>query len=906
MRVFTYCRLLPLFIFAYLNVFVCHAQLYTIVQQGNISANFIRKSAFQQEVARFDISVERAGETALPISLVPRVRKDDIIHLRMLEEAVNGIKPDESYWDWTLVVAYVNKARNENIEDSVSPEINFRRDGWYREYLFTVPFDSQPVFFLYPKQKYRKKIRKLINKNYAEISKIGEKTLEIAGAYAQIGTFLNQLQQVINQSPFAYNQFGGYGVYGGYSPYGSQMSMQFMQNQAVERLAQSFNIALPTCWQNGSSSSYYGSNSNDFVTRAQCVAKNVRLEDFDFSVGRLLQQGGLVAATRLVQKYPQLAYWINVAALAADLIIKVMQKTPLRVVPTLVQAKDDQSIYGGYSSYGDQNQSNLPLQQKISIYAEKPPTNNDYVTAFPIVVHNWQPEADPDVIGLPVPKLLEPCLHNGMNILKNTDLSYDWLRDEFARDFKLIMSADNGFTKEFRLQKNQGLQGWAFTINPQDLQAMPKVRMTLIGKIIAMRGFNRLESEEFPVPLAGGGDWEIDPEAQKEFSIGGKRKLVVRNTQGSCRCLQAVTYKPSFGGEFTFAANASSNPLIFNESGTEASFEIDTSYFQPGQGQLEFRAYGNDQMPQSKQIMLYPPPPMIRSVKAYRGDSRITIEGERLEQIRLLMANGLQAAPDMNNQNQMQNQASRLFIMQNPSDRILTNNIELKLLLEGGREFEYPDKFDVLRARPAIETNEQNEIEALPIDQNLNTNGFDLKDYPVVSIDTDRLSVAVKSTLADYSFARENITIETRIENGQVDPSQLPQASFEVLDSFNLRINFQILANQQQFLAGRRLQFRINDRQRGASNWYPIRQTFVRIPKIELINCKGEECKITGTGLDYIGQISTDGGNIWQPPLQVQPTPDGKAFMIINGVKNKNLLRIKLRDFINTDALPLK
>ena len=167
------------------------------------------------------------------------------------------------------------------------------------------------------------------------------------------------------------------------------------------------------------------------------------------------------------------------------------------------------------------------------------------------------------------------------------------------------------------------------------------------------------------------------------------------------------------------------------------------------------------------------------------------------------------------------------------------------------------------------------------------------------------MTVAVKSTLADYSFKRENISIETRIENGQVGQEALPQSTFEVLDTFSLRIGFQFSEQNQQFLAGRRLQFRIKDRQRGDSDWYSIKQTFVRIPKIDSILCKGQECKITGTGLDYIGQVSTDGGGIWQPPLQVQPTPNGKSFMSINGVKDKKLLRIKLRDFPNTEGLPI-
>ncbi len=163
-----------------------------------------RASAFRQEIARIVVTVERTGETPLPISMVPRVQTGDLIRVRMLDEPINGVSPDESNWDWTLLVAFVNPSRNEAEQESVSREIQFRRDGWYREHMFKVPYDSQPVFFLYPKPKYREKIKKLLSKNFSEIQKIGEKTLEIADAYGQIGLFLNELQGIINQNPYGY------------------------------------------------------------------------------------------------------------------------------------------------------------------------------------------------------------------------------------------------------------------------------------------------------------------------------------------------------------------------------------------------------------------------------------------------------------------------------------------------------------------------------------------------------------------------------------------------------------------------------------------------------------------------------------------------------------------------------
>ena len=731
-----------LLIFAFLVPFSSSVSAQTYgYQAGGYPDGYVRKSAFQQEIARLQITVERVGQTPLPISLVPRVQKSDLLRVQMLDEPINGIRPEESFWDWTLVVAFVNPSRNEIEEESVSREVYFKRDGWYREHLFKVPYDSQPVFFLYPKPKYRKKIKKLIKKNYGEIKKIGEKTLEIAGAYAQIGIFLNELQRTINQNPYGFSSYGG-NAYGNGSPFREG----FLKDQFVERLAQSFNIRLPSCWTNGGGYT----QANDFVGRAQCVAKNVRLEDFDLSVGRMLQQGGLLAATKLVEKYPQLAYWINVAAAAADLILKILKKTPLKIVPTMAQARGNQNNYGANSNYNGigngNNRSLMPIQQKISLFAEKPPTDSDFVTAFPIVLHKWQAEPDPEVISLPVPTLLEPCLHMGQNILKNTDLSYDWLRDPFARDYKLVMSADNGFSREFRLTKNMGMSGWMLNLNQQDTQAFPKIRMNLEAKIVATRGFSHVESKKFSIPISGGGTWEVAPESIGEFSVGGKRTIRIKNTMGSSRCLQSIKYRPSFGGEFTFVANAAANPLRFNETGTEAWFDIDTTHFQAGQGTLEFRAYGNDQQPQNVQINLYASPPKITKLGAHKGDKKVTIEGERIEQIKngqckckMAQLDTNSNQPDPNNPNNNTNSNKRTFVFQNPSDLILSKRVTLEMTLEGNRIHKYPDSFNVLPARPNIEASDKQEIEAIAIaNPTKGTNRFDLTEYPVVSIDTRR------------------------------------------------------------------------------------------------------------------------------------------------------------------------
>ena len=865
--------------------------------QTQFRGNFIPRNAFQQEIARLEITVEREGHIPLPMTMVPRVRKGDLIRIRMLEETINGIMPDESYWDWTLVLAFVNPSRNRKQEESVSREVNFKRDGWYREHLFKAPFDSQPVFFLYPKSKYRKKIKSLIKKNFSQIKKIGEKTLEIAGAYAHISMFLNELQTVINKDQFGFGGFNQF-TFGA----GSQLNDTFFRNEMVERIAQSFNIRLPDCWSGGG----FSSNSNNFVSRAQCVAKNVRIEDFDVSVGKIIQQGGLFAASRLVEKFPELAYWINVAAAALDFILRATRRSPLRIVPTMAKVRGNQG-QGNFNNNnsGDSNRSRLPPSQKISLYAQDAPTDIKFVTAFPVVLHKWQPEADPEVISLPTPRLMEPCLHTGQNILKNTDISYDWLRDPFTRNFRLIMSSDNGFSKEFYLTKNLGMSGWELLLDSQVLQTFPKVQMKIKTKIVATRGFSEIESKSFSMAIAGGGKWELAGRTDSEFSVGGKRKVFVKNTFGSTRCLQSITYRPSFGGQFTFVARSSSNPLRFSGDGKEAWFEIDTTHFQPGQGTLEMRGYGSNQ-PQSVQIALHPQAPEITKLRVHKGDNKVFVEGLRIDQIKTLTINGKLAQPSQEKTPQQQpngQNAQKEFIFQDLSEKILTKNVSVEMQLNGGRQYKYPKQFPVLPARPAILMGDKKEIEAVILKNDSKATRFDLSKYPVVRIDTKKMSLVLKATLTDYSFKTENVSIETRIENGQVGQSVLPFAAKEVLDPSNLRISFTFNDQHQQYLAGRRLQFRIKDRFRGDSDWYTIKQTFVRIPDIQLVTCQNKQCKIIGKGLDYIGQFSTDGGNVWQPPLQAQPTSDGKSFMIILGVKNKKLLRIKLRDFPNTEGL---
>ena len=913
-------------------------------QYYNPYQNLGNQNAFRQEIARLDISVERPGNNPLPINMVPRVQRGDIIRVRMLDQPINGIRPNESRWNWTLVVAYINPSIREASDESVSREVNFRLEGWYREHSFKVPYDSQPIFFLYPRPSYRNKIRKFLNRNFDDVRKIGEKTLEIAGAYAQIGSFLNQLQYVIEQDRYGYGGYNGYGGYYNFG-YGGGLRQDYMKEQFVERLAQSFNIALPNCWTNRFGSRYGGYNnnnynrynSNDFTSRAQCVAQNVRIEDFDLSVSQILKQGGLLASTKLVRKYPELAHWISVAAVAADLILKITKKTPLKILPTMAHSGGGGQNYFNRYSVGQTNPSRLNLNrlyqqnqtqpknsrstrtlsnpyvtqrqpgtinsQPISVFADKPPADSNYVSAFPIVLHKWQPQPDPEVITLPVPKLLEPCLHIGRNILKNTDLTYDWLRDPYARDFKLVLSSSNGFTKEFPIAKNMGMSGWDLMLTPQDVEAIPKIRMTLEAQIIATRGFNKIRSQKFEVPVPGSGNWAVTDDARSSFAVGGKRRFEIVNVDGLCFCLKSVKYKPSFGGEFEFAVQAEANPITISEDGTYAWFDIDTTEFKPGKGNLEVYSYGSVK-PQIVPVNLYGPPPKVGNMAIHKGDRYISIDGMGTEQITAVTVNGKKARLDKNATENALRESTRIFVFEDPAHIIRSKTANLEMVLVGNRRYKYPKVFPVLPARPTLAADSNGEIEADLLGAAVKRKTrFDLSSYSVAPVDIDRMTVPVRTSLTDYDFRAENITVETRIENGLVGEKELPVTTFEVIDSVNMRIDFAFDKQHQQFLAGRRIQFRIRDRKRGVSNWYTIKQTFIRIPRITSVSCRSGRCTIVGKGLDYIGQYSTDGGSTWKPPLQAKAKPDGSFFLVIPEVKNKLLLRIRLRDFSETEGL---
>lgn len=282
----------------------------------------------------------------------------------------------------------------------------------------------------------------------------------------------------------------------------------------------------------------------------------------------------------------------------------------------------------------------------------------------------------------------------------------------------------------------------------------------------------------------------------------------------------------------------------------------------------------------------------------------------------------------------------RIVVFDEPNARQTSATVSLELGLEDDRTFAYPKTFTAAPARPTIAANESNEIEGVFIsgignspngavgnagnaNGSINKNNqinrspltahhspLDLTRYPVVPIDAKELSIAVQNKLTDYDFKGENLSIETRIERSQPGASDAPAVAFEVLDANRLRLKFTFTEQTQKFIGGRRLQFRIKDKERGDSDWYTIKQTFVRLPQIESVKCASEmngQCQLTGQGIDYIQQVSTDGGLSWYPSdaagLIAQPTADGQTMALIPLLTNKKLLQIKLRDFPKTDGL---
>jgi hypothetical protein len=403
-----------------------------------------------------------------------------------------------------------------------------------------------------------------------------------------------------------------------------------------------------------------------------------------------------------------------------------------------------------------------------------------------------------------------------------------------------------------------------------------------------------------------------------------------------------------------FEANNAQNGLTFSPDGKEVSFEVDATGFQPGQGQLELRQYGGEVTNLS--INLYPLPPNITDVKIAKGDNRAILTGERMEQLQAVKINGkravviagsnIKAGENSNiysNANQINNQSNALtynlgsyapagekvFVFEDSNAVHVSNTVSIEMELEGNRSYQYPKTFGVSLARPAIIADKAKEVEGSAIINLTGVNNtaatgntkvtsvnktlpstIDLSKLSIFPINSSEISVNLQNPLTDYDFKVENIQIETRVENSQISSNELPKTDFEVFDWKTMKIRFLLSEQSQRILGGRRLQFRIRDRQRGDSDWYTIKQTFVRLPGSISITCpKGTNgnCELKGQGIEYIKQVSVDGGKTWFPQepatLIVQSAPSGRSSAVIPRYTNRKLVQIRLRDFYTNEGL---
>jgi hypothetical protein len=120
---------------------------------------------------------------------------------------------------------------------------------------------------------------------------------------------------------------------------------------------------------------------------------------------------------------------------------------------------------------------------------------------------------------------------------------------------------------------------------------------------------------------------------------------------------------------------------------------------------------------------------------------------------------------------------------------------------------------------------------------------------------------------------------------------------------------FNLSPELQKFIGGKRLQFRIRDQERGVSDWFTINKTFVRTPDIKSVKCETKMCELKGAGIEYISQISVDGGKTWFPEspatLTTQPTADGLQKAMIPRFVNRNQLRIRWRDLPKNEGVKI-
>jgi hypothetical protein len=512
-----------------------------------------------------------------------------------------------------------------------------------------------------------------------------------------------------------------------------------------------------------------------------------------------------------------------------------------------------------------------------------------------MVFHKWQADADPSVINMPMPVLANSCLHTGQNIIRTTDVLNDWIKDNLAKDFQLTLSSGNGFKKDFPLRKNVGFGGWELSISKEDLNEIAKTNEPIEGVITGKRGFNKIQSAAFNVPLSSTAKWIVSPDSQKSLTVGGKRTITLQNQNGDCRCLETVVHKPAEGQESLFDPKK----LMFSPDGKEVSFEVDATNLNAGTGELELRQYGGELA--KLNLNLYPVLPNVTDVKVSKGDNQVKLIGERLEQIQAVRVNGKRAVVKTS----ATTDREKIFTFENAGQWQDSSSFSLEIELSDQRLIKSSNSFGVSASRPVFAANEAKEIEGFVV----NKSAERVKNLAVFPMEIDKVGVNIQNALTDYDFKIENLTIETRIENTETNPFQENHISFEVLDWRSMRLGIQLTEQSKKFLGGRRIQLRILDSKRGDSDWYSIKQTFVRMPNITALKCSVKECELIGKGISYIQQISLDEGKTWYPNeptgLVAKSIENELEMAVIPNVSGNKSIKIKLRDFPTADGIPI-
>jgi hypothetical protein len=169
------------------------------------------------------------------------------------------------------------------------------------------------------------------------------------------------------------------------------------------------------------------------------------------------------------------------------------------------------------------------------------------------------------------------------------DLRIEWLSDTFTRDFKLILTDNNGWNKEFALRKNLGLNAFEAEISKDDITALPKNNV-FDAKITGKRGFTMIESPIFQIPIANGGNWEASVKA----GSNGKNLVTLKRVAGDARCSQNIIYRPSVGQPVIFPITKENSFLKLTEDRNEITFEVDSAT--PASDSIQIQQFGGEML----------------------------------------------------------------------------------------------------------------------------------------------------------------------------------------------------------------------------------------------------------------------------------------------------------------------